>query len=65
MNYYRFLGANLTGAVCWGIGITLLGHWSGRNELVRYIAYGIALVFIVGSLITALRWWLADRRASS
>ncbi|NBO46199.1 MAG: DedA family protein [Actinobacteria bacterium] len=65
MNYYRFLSANITGAVCWGIGITLLGHWSGRNEIVRYIAYGIAAVFIVGSTITAVRWWLADRRNKS
>ena len=61
MNYYRFLGANLTGAVCWGIGITMLGHWSGRNEIVRYIAYGIAIVFIVGSAVTAIRWWIADK----
>lgn len=63
MNYYRFLSANVTGALCWGVGITALGHWSGRNEVVRYISYGIAVIFIVGSLVTGLRWWLQDRRA--
>ena len=65
MNYYRFLGANVTGALCWGVGITALGHWSGRNEVVRVIAYGIAVVFIVGSAVTAVRWWLQDRRDSA
>lgn len=62
MNYYRFLSANVTGALCWGVGITALGHWSGRNEVVRYISYGIAIVFITLSLIKAIRWWLEDRR---
>ena len=63
MQYYRFLTANLTGAICWGIGITALGHWSGRNEIVKYVSYGIAVVFIVGSTVTAIRWFIADRRA--
>ncbi|NDB17684.1 MAG: DedA family protein [Actinobacteria bacterium] len=62
MNYYRFLSANVTGALCWGVGITALGHWSGRNEFVRYISYGIALFFIVLSLVKAVRWWVEDRR---
>lgn len=62
MNYYRFLSANVTGALCWGVGITALGHWSGRNEVVRFVSYGIAVVFITLSLIKATRWWLEDRR---
>lgn len=61
MSYYKFLSANALGALLWGAGITLAGYYSGSNPWVRDISYGLAAVFISGSLIAALRNYLMDR----
>jgi membrane-associated protein len=54
MNYYKFLAANALGALLWGSGITLAGFYSGSISWVKDISYGLAFLFILSSLISAL-----------
>jgi membrane-associated protein len=50
MNYYKFLSANVLGALLWGVGITLAGFYAATIPLVKNFSYGIAAFFIVGSI---------------
>jgi membrane-associated protein len=50
MNYYKFLSANVLGALLWGVGITLAGFYSGTIVWVKEISYLIAVFFVIGSL---------------
>jgi membrane-associated protein len=52
MNYYKFLSANLIGALLWGVGITLAGFYAATIPLVKNFSYGIAAFFIVGSIVS-------------
>jgi len=61
MNYYKFLSSNLTGALAWGVGITLVGYYAASNPAVKSVAYLIAAFFITASLIAGFRTWRADR----
>ncbi len=54
MNYYRFLSANVLGALLWGVGITLAGFYAATLPWVKGSSYAIAAFFIVSSLISAL-----------
>jgi membrane-associated protein len=54
MNYYRFLSANLLGALLWGVGITLAGYYAATLPWVKSSSYAIAAFFIIASLISAL-----------
>ncbi len=54
MNYYKFLSANILGALLWGAGITLAGYFAVSIPGVRTFAYAIAGFFIVGSVISVL-----------
>jgi membrane-associated protein len=62
MNYYKFLSANVLGALLWGVGITLAGFYSGSIEWVRDISYFLATFFIIGSIISAIINYRRDRR---
>jgi membrane-associated protein len=62
MNYYKFLSANVLGALLWGVGITLAGFYSGSIEWVKDISYFLAAFFITGSVISAVINFLHDRR---
>jgi membrane-associated protein len=62
MAYWRFLTANLVGAVSWGVAITLIGYWSASNPQVRPFAYVIAAIVIIGSVVAGIRAWRLDRR---
>jgi membrane-associated protein len=53
MNYYKFLSANVLGALLWGVGITLAGFYSGSIEWVKDVSYFLAIFFILSGLITA------------
>ena len=55
MNYYKFLSANALGALLWGVGITLAGFYSGSISWVKDISYILAILFITGSIISAVR----------
>ena len=54
MNYYKFLSANILGALLWGVGITLAGFYAASVPWVRSSSYAIAAFFIGASLISAL-----------
>jgi membrane-associated protein len=54
MNYYRFLSANILGALLWGVGITLAGFYAASVPWVKSSSYAIAAFFIGASLISAL-----------
>jgi membrane-associated protein len=54
MNYYRFLSANVLGALLWGVGITLAGYYAATLPWVKSSSYAIAAFFIIASLISAL-----------
>ena len=53
MNYYRFLSANLLGAILWGGGITLAGFYAASLPWVKTSSYAIAAFFIIASIISA------------
>ena len=54
MNYYKFLSANVLGALLWGVGITLAGFYAASVPWVKSSSYVIAAFFIGASLISAL-----------
>ena len=53
MNYYRFLSANVLGALLWGVGITLAGYYAASIPWVKSFSYAIAAFFIGASAISA------------
>lgn len=61
MNYYKFLGANLVGALAWGVALPLAGYYAVTIPAVRTVTYAIATFFIVGSIVAGVRSWLANR----
>ena len=54
MNYYKFLSANILGAILWGAGITLAGFYAHSLPWVKTSSYAIAAFFIVASAISAI-----------
>ncbi len=54
MNYYKFLSANIIGAILWGAGITLAGYYAASLPWVKTSSYAIAAFFIVASIISAI-----------
>ncbi|MEO0010736.1 MAG: hypothetical protein RIQ39_325 [Actinomycetota bacterium] len=54
MNYYKFLSANIIGAILWGAGITLAGYYAASIPLVKTFSYAIAAFFIIASIISAI-----------
>ena len=53
MNYYKFLSANVLGALLWGVGITLAGFYAASVPWVKSFSYAIAAFFITASIISA------------
>ena len=62
MNYYKFLSANILGALLWGVGITLAGYYAASLPWVKTWSYAIAAFFIPASLVSALVNYLRHRR---
>lgn len=54
MNYYKFLSANVLGALLWGVGITLAGFYAATVPWVKSSSYALAAFFISASLISVL-----------
>ena len=54
MNYYKFLSANVVGAVLWGCGITLAGYYAASLPWVKTSSYAIATFFICASIVSGL-----------
>jgi membrane-associated protein len=63
MNYYKFLSANISGAVLWGAGITLAGFYAASLPWVKTSSYAIAAFFITASIVSATVNYLRHRRA--
>jgi len=64
MNYYKFLSANLVGALAWGVGLTLAGYYAATIPAVKTGSYAIATFFIVGSIVAGIRSWLHNRKSA-
>jgi membrane-associated protein len=64
MNYYKFLSANLVGALAWGVGLTLAGYYAATIPAVKTGSYAIATFFIVGSIVAGIRSWLNNRKSA-
>ena len=62
MKYYKFLSANVLGALLWGVGITLAGYYAAALPWVKTWSYAIAAFFIGASLVSALWNYLRHRR---
>ncbi|TPW73035.1 DedA family protein [Schumannella sp. 10F1B-5-1] len=63
MKYWRFVTANIVGALSWGVLITVIGYFAAVNPSVRPIAYVVAGVVITISVAAGARAWILDRRA--
>lgn len=60
MPYPRFLLANIVGALTWGSGLVLLGSLAHSVPAVKWAAYAVAAVAILGSIVVPL---VASRRS--
>jgi len=63
MNYYKFLSANLIGALLWGVGITLLGYYAASIPILEESSHLIAAFFIILTIALTLRNYLKAKRA--
>jgi membrane-associated protein len=63
MNYYKFLSANIVGALLWGAGITTLGYYAASIPALDNSSKQIAGFFIILTIaITAKNYLKAKRR---
>ena len=62
MNYYKFLSANVLGALLWGVGITLAGYYAATLPWVKNSSYAIASFFITASVVSSLVNYRRHRR---
>lgn len=62
MDYYKFLAANALGALLWGAGITLLGYYAVSIPVLKDSSRGIALFFIVLTVVLTIRNYRRAKR---
>lgn len=62
MSRGAFLVANVTGALVWGVGLTVIGYRAAETPLLRHVSLGVAAVFVAWSVAEAFRRWRAARR---
>ncbi|WP_432563313.1 DedA family protein [Kineococcus sp. SYSU DK003] len=62
MPYAKFASANVVGALCWGALLVLAGYAADSLPWVRTLAYSIAGVAILVSLLAPVVTWLRRRR---
>ncbi len=63
MSYWRFVSANLVGAVGWGVLITVAGYFAASNPQLRVAAYVVAGLAITASVLAGIHAVRADRAA--
>lgn len=57
MPYARFVRFNVIGALVWGVGVTMLGYWLGRFDVVKNnIEVALMLVVAVSLLPIVVEW---------
>ncbi|MCV7278254.1 VTT domain-containing protein [Mycolicibacterium flavescens] len=64
MSYGVFTLFNVIGALVWGIGLTLLGYWLGRFEVVQQLLEPIVIAIVVVSVLPMFIEWYKRRRAA-
>ena len=62
MPYRRFLAANIVGALLWGAGLTVLGHIAYSVDWVKNMAYAIAGIAILASIVVPVVGGIRSRR---
>jgi len=62
MPYRKFLAANVTGALIWGAGLVLLGRLAHGHPAIKWAAYAVAGIAILGSLLVPLLSWARNSR---
>ncbi|NAZ80493.1 DedA family protein [Kineococcus sp. R8] len=65
MSYPRFLSANVVGALSWGALLVLAGYAADSVPWVRSVAYTIAGVAILASVVAPVVGWVRRRRAKA
>lgn len=67
MRYRTFVTFNLTGALLWAVGVTLLGYVLGESipDIDRYLFPVIALIVLASVAPIAVEFWRARRRTRS
>jgi membrane-associated protein len=63
MSYWRFVTANLVGAIGWGVLITVAGYLAASNPQLRVAAYVVAGLAIMASVVAGIHAVRADRAA--
>jgi membrane-associated protein len=64
MSYPVFTAFNVLGAVVWGVGLTLLGYWLGRFEIIQKLLEPIVVAIVVVSVLPMFIEWYKRRRAA-
>lgn len=62
MPYPRFLAANVAGALIWGAGLVALGRLASGHPAVKWLAYVVAGVAILLSIVVPLVQLVRQRR---
>jgi len=66
MKFTVFTIYNVLGAVVWGAGITLLGYWLGRFEVVQKLIEPIFILIVLLSVAPmAIEWYRRKRAAKN
>ena len=69
MPYSRFVRFNIIGALVWGVGVTMLGYWLGRFDIVKNNIEIALLLVVLVSLLPIIfetgKHWLDARKAPS
>ena len=63
MNYYKFLSANIFGALLWGAGITTLGFYAASIPALDGSSKQIAGFFIVLTIVITLKNYIKAKRS--
>jgi membrane-associated protein len=64
MNYAVFTLYNAVGAIVWGVGLTLLGYWLGRIEIVQKLLEPIVIGIVILSVLPIAFEWYKRRKAA-
>jgi len=64
MNYGVFTLYNAVGATVWGVGLTLLGYWLGRFEVIQSLLEPFIIGIVVLSVLPMAYEWNKRRRAA-
>jgi membrane-associated protein len=65
MPYLPFLAANIVGALCWAVGITLVGARAATVPGIKDVAYAVAAAVVLASMVIMAAGWWRSRRADA